>query len=120
MATYNGKYYKPTLVKANQEWQCAITKRRIPKGEYYLHITVGTEVTRMGKYGTPYNETGYLRVSKHTLSEMSMLDILDASDMFLSKDDHIRKLIDENKYLKKKVCTLQHYLAIIYGECDDR
>jgi len=104
MSTYKGKYYKVELVRANNDYECAISGEIIEKGDHYLNIRLENGIQRPCANGRDmYTPTDTIRVHRSVLAENSINDILDLTGAFRTKEEQLllenRKLHVENREL---------------------
>ena len=106
MPTYKGKYYKFDVVKANNDYECAVSTTHINKGEYYIRLEVENGPLVMNKY-TTYRITTPIRVSKVAFANLSTDDLLDATGKFETASERVVQLQRENDFLRKAYSVLK-------------
>jgi len=116
MSTYKGKYYKVELVRANNEYECAISGQIIERGDHYLNIRLENGIQRPCANGRDmYTPTDTIRVHRSILAEYSINDILDLTGAFRTKEEQLllenRKLHVENNELRVHNRRLQSELT---------
>ena len=109
MSNYRGKYYKAELLKARQNYVCAISNWPIYKGEHYLCLSIENGNNCYSSLG--YIPTEVVRVSKQVLASYTMDEILDATNRFETDcDKYVRRITalqKENTFLHEAVDALR-------------
>jgi len=119
MSSYNGKYYKPTIVKAMNDYECAVSGLLIKKGDYYLNLAVDDETASRSSAALGYIPTKTVRVAKQIFGFKPMEEILDRTGLFLVEKERkrIERLEKENVSLNKLISSLTSSLAECRKEC---
>jgi len=104
---YNGKYYKPTIVRAMNDYTCAVSTYLIKKGDYYLNLAVEDESSSRPAAQLGYVPTKTVRVAKEIFGRFSMEAILDRTGLFHTETDRLlRELRAENRQLREAITEL--------------
>ena len=111
MAFYKKKYYKPTLVKANNDYKCEISGLPIEKGDHYLLLQIEDSAQRFTQCGHTYTPTKTIRVSRRLLGTISMEQILEKTNLFEKEDETIVRL-------EKEISVLKHIIRLF--TCGDK
>jgi len=104
---YHGKYYKPTIVRAMNDYKCEVSNYLINKGDYYLNLAVDDESSSRPAAMLGYIPTKTVRVAKEIFGRFSMEDILERTGLFQTKPDQLlRELRAENQQLREAIIEL--------------
>ncbi len=97
MSTYKGKYYKVELIKANNNYECAISGESIIKGEHYLSLRLENGTQRLCANGRDsYTPTETIRIHRSMLGAHTVENLLELTGLFRTTEE---RLLLENKKL---------------------
>ena len=121
MPRYKGKYYTLSIVKANEQYECPISKRTIERGSYYLNIMI--EANNQPQY-LHYMVTDTYRVHPTLWGNHTIEQILDLTGAFKSELEKLyEKLYLEAELMKRdnELLKLKNdELKAIIAELDKR
>ena len=121
MPRYKGKYYTLSIVKANRQYECPISKRTIERGSHYLNIMI--EANNQPAY-LHYMVTDTYRVHSTLWGNHTIEQILDLTGAFKSELEKLyEKLYLEAELMKRdnELLKLKNdELKAIIAELDKR